>query len=730
MITLTNLSLTRRDFVTKSLASGSALLLGFSLPGCGREEDGSSTTQQSAPAAVIKETLTPFIQIDGDGVVTVFSPFVEMGQGIYTSIPMLVAEELDIDMEGVRVEQAPHGPDYRIMFNNTARFTGGSYSIRSAFEPLRTAGAAARAMLLQAAAQQWQVDGAELTTRKGQVIHAQNHRQAGYGELVSAAAKLDVPVDIALKKPANFSLIGTSAERTDVAAKVNGSAVFGIDYQFPGMLTAAVKQSPVYGGRVSSMNAAPVLALPGVRSVDEIPNGVAVIADSYWRAQTALNKLEVSFSGGIDKQFSSSGYLETLQSRLNENGIVVKSQGDVEQAMSQAHVSLEADYSTPFLAHTTLEPMNCTALVTRTECTVWAPNQGVDRVAEIAEEITGLGLDNIVVHTPYLGGGFGRRSMGDFVEQAATLANRHKGTPVKVTWSREEDLQHDFYRPMTAARFRAALDDKGNITAFHARIAGDGPTRRHNSRYIGKDDIDRSVIEGAVPHPYHFVNQKLEYLYEYSPAPVGYWRSVGNSHNAFFKESFLDELARASQQDPVALRRRLLEGNSRYQRVLDETTEMANWRTGIYPDANRNDCAMGVAMNVAYGTAVCQIAEVTLDEAGRPRVNSVWCGVDCGIVVNPRIITMQMESGIAFGLSAALHEEVKITNGRAANSNFHDYPILTVREMPAVQVKIINSEEPPGGIGETGTPPIAPAVCNALFTLTGKRIRSLPIKLA
>lgn len=720
MTALTNLSLTRRDFITKSLASGSALLLGFSLPGCSR--DGSATA--------IKEYLTPFIQIDGAGVVTVFNPFVEMGQGIYTSIPMLIAEELDIEMEGIRVEQAPHGPDYRIMYNNTARFTGGSRSTRSAFIPLRTAGAGARAMLLQAAAQQWQVNAAELTTRKGQVIHAQTQRQAGYGELVSAAAELDVPVDIALKKPADFNLIGTSVERTDVAAKVDGSAVFGMDYRFPGMLTAAVRQSPVYGGRVSSMNTAPVLAMPGVSSVDEIPNGVAVIADSYWRAQTALNKLEVSFGGGIDQQFSSSGYRETLRSRLNENGIVVEAHGDIEQVISQARVSLEADYSTPLLAHAALEPMNCSALVTDTGCTVWAPNQGVDRVAEIAEEVTGLGLDNIVVHTPYLGGGFGRRSMRDFVEQAVTLASRHKGTPIKVTWSREEDLQHDFYRPMTAARFRAALDDKGNITAFHARIAGDGPSRQLGSRPIGKDEVDRSVIEGSELHPYHLANRKLEYLFEHSPAPVGYWRSVGNSHNAFFKESFLDELARAGQQDPVALRRKLLDGDSRHLRVLDETADMANWRTGIYPDADGNDCAMGIAMHFAYDTTICQIAEVRLDESSGPRVNTVWCGVDCGIAVNPGIITAQIESAVAYGLSAALHEEVKITNGRAANTNFHDYPILTAREMPAIQVKIINSEAPPGGIGEAGTPPIAPAVGNALFTLTGKRIRSLPIKLA
>ncbi len=721
----------RRTFISRSLASGSALILSCALPGCSREDAATPAAQDNIQGNIQngadESELTAFIVLDTQGQITILSPFVEMGQGIYTSIASLVAEELDADMADVKVMQAPHGPAYRIMFDNTMRFTGGSRSLRSAFVPLREAGAAARSMLLRAAAEQLQVDVGGLVTEQSQVIEPASGRKLGYGELAARAAQLPMPIDITLKTPADYRLLGQPNDRVDVPAKTNGQARFGIDQQQPGLLSAAVSQAPVFDGEVDTLDAGPVMGMPGVVAVEQILHGVAVIADHYWHAKSALNTLPVAFKGGIDSGFSSPTYLSKLQARLDEPGETVEQHGDIAAAFAEAATTITATYHTPFLAHATMEPMNCTALVDDDSCTVWAPNQGVDAVVEIAGQITGLAPAQITVHTPYLGGGFGRRFINDYAVQALTLAARHKGKPIKVIWSREEDMQHDHYRPMTAARYRAALAADGSLIALHTTTVGDGPMRRHFGARIGEDNIDPSVIEGVTEQGYAIANRQHDYVYEPSPAPLGFWRSVGNSHNAFFNECFIDEVAAATNTDPLVLRQRLLAGNARFTKVLQRAADMADWRAAPYTNAQGRQCAMGIAIHHAYQTIACQVAEVSVDAAGQPEVHKVWCSVDCGFAVNPNIVTMQIESGIVYGLSAALHETVKMEQGRAVNGNFDDYPILTAQEMPEVGVEIINSGEALGGIGEPGTPPIAPAVCNALFTLTGKRIRSLPI---
>ncbi|MGI9229420.1 MAG: molybdopterin cofactor-binding domain-containing protein [Gammaproteobacteria bacterium] len=714
---ITNISLNRRSFIGYGLASGTALMLGFSLPGCSRQQSASKDTQE----------LTAFILLDEQGQVTVLSPFIEMGQGTYTAIPMLVAEELDIGMDAVTVQQAPPGAAYRLLFNNSARFTGGSLSIRSAFQPLRQAGAAARQMLLQAAADKWQVSADQLSTKQGQVINPANNATLGYGELAATAAALPVPETVTLKDNTAFTLLGTSPARLDAVAKSNGQAGFGIDRQLPGMLIAAVKQSPIFGGEVDTFEAGAVLDMPGVAAVETIPNGIAVLADNYWHATTALNKLPVTFKGGIDSAFSSDGYLQSLRARLDEAGVTAEQHGDVAAALADGETIVSAEYHTPFLAHVTMEPMNCTALVTDDSCTLWAPNQGVDQIVGLATQITGLQAQQITVHTPYLGGGFGRRFIGDYVAQALVLAMKHRHKPIKVVWSREEDTQHDFYRPMTAAKYRAAIDKSGTVTALHTTTVGDGPIRRHMGAAIGEDGVDPSVMEGVTEQGYNIANKRHDYVFEYSPPPVGFWRSVGNSHNAFFNESFIDEIAHAKGQDPVQLRRDLLADNPRFARVLNTAVQMAGWRSDRYRNADGVQCAMGVALHYAYQSIACEIAEVSVAESGLPRVHKVWCAVDCGFAIHPRIVTMQMESAVVYGLSAALHEQVRMEQGRAQNGNFDDYPVLPAEEMPMIQVQIINSGEAIGGMGEVGTPPIAPALCNALFTLTGKRLRSLPV---
>jgi isoquinoline 1-oxidoreductase beta subunit len=715
MSRIENLSLKRREFLAAGGIAAGALVLGVALPFPARGRTPPGTGAVNA-----------FIAIARDGLVTVFSPFVEMGQGVYTAMAMLVAEELDVSMDAVRIEQAPHGPAYRLQANNTMRFTGGSTSVRSAFEPLRRAGATARAMLIAAAAGRWQVPESELGTDTGHVIHNASDRRYSYADLAESAAMLEPPEQIVPKDPVNFRLLGKPTQRTDVVAKGNGHALFGIDFRSDGMLTAAIRHAPRFGDRVRRFDPAPALRMPGVTAVEELSSAIVVLADNYWHARRALDALDVEFGDGTATDFSSMAHLEKLRGRLDEEGYPVESDGDTAAAFAAAAKAISADYHVPYLAHVTMEPQTCAALVADGRCTVWAPNQGVDSVVETAGRITGLKPEAIEVHTPYLGGGFGRRFVLDFAEEAITLALRHPGRPVRLIWSREEDLQHDYYRPLIAVRLRAALDKAGKPLAWHFTVAGDGPGRQLMGDRMQNPNLDGSVLEGLHRQPYAVPNRRVDSIYELSPAPLGYWRSVGHSQNAFFKESFIDEMAHAAGADPVGYRRALLADQPRYRKVLDTAVAMAGWRSGKWRAADGRQHAMGVALHFSFGSIVAEVAEVSLDN-GRPDVHRVWCAVDCGFAVNPLVLVQQMESAVAYGLSAALHEEIEIRNGRVNNENLDSYPILTAREMPDVSVEIINSGEDMGGIGEVGTPPIAPAVCNALFALTGVRVRSLPL---
>jgi len=709
-MSVVNLSLKRREFLGAGAATAGALLLGFHLP---------------AARAAAGGAINAYVSIDAAGKVTLMNPFVEMGQGAWTAIPMILAEELDVNMDAVRVADAPLGPEYRLLFNKTMRITGGSASVRGGYEALRQAGARARAMLIAAAAQQWNVPATQLSTEPGFVVHAASKRKAAYGDLAAAAAKQTAPEEVPLKDPSKFRLLGKPTPRTDAFEKSNGRAAFGMDFREENMLIAAIRHAPAFGGKIAAIDKSKAAGMPGVVAIEDLGDAVAVLADNTWRARQAADALVIKFDDGANAGFSSAAYLEQLRARLDDAGHAVENEGDVKAAFAAAAKTVVAEYHAPFLAHATMEPQNCSAIVRDGRCIVHAPNQGADFVANAAAEITKLPVDSIEVHTPFLGGGFGRRIVLDYVRQAVTLADRHKGRAVKVVWSREEDTQHDYYRPLVAAKYRAALGKDGSPIALHVTTAGDGPSRQLGWQQDPK--VDGSVVEGAYKQPYDIVGRRSDFVFETCPAPLGFWRSVGHSQNGFFMESFMDELAHAAGKDPVEFRRGLLGKAPRYLKVLDTAVAMAMWRGGKWQAADGREHAMGVALHESFGSIVAEVAEVSLDADGLPAVHKVWAAVDCGFSVNPLVLEHQVESAIAYGLSAALHEEITIKDGRATNGNFETYPILTAQEMPDVAVQIINSGEALGGVGEVGTPPIAPAVCNALFALTGKRIRSLPL---
>ena len=727
--------MSRRSFIGAGLTAG-AMVLTVGLPDCGPRPEGSRTHQQ----------LNAFVAIEPDGSVQILTPFVEMGQGVHTALPMLVAEELDVPLDRVTLREAPIGPEYRLHSGGTARYTGSSLTIKDSFLPLRRAGAAARSMLLQAASREWGVAIGELETNAGKISHGPSSRTAAYGEFVAAAAQLAPPEEVQLKNPKNFNLIGKPTDRLDAVEKTNGSALFGIDASPPDLLVAAVRQSPVFGGSIRKLDRKAALAMPGVVAVESVPNGthnlseyvmtgpdhppndpigtVAVVADSFWHAQSALEKVTVEYEGGT-KGFSDQQFSKRLQARIGEHGVAAESAGDVKAALASAATRIDAVYEVPLLAHMAMEPVNCTALVQDGHCTLWTAHQNADWVAMIAAKILAIPTDNVTVVTPYLGGSFGRRNNNDYVIQAVSLAKKLPGRPIKVIWSREEDIQHDFYRPHVVASFQAGFDEDSNPTVFRQVNIGDGALRQ--SDMAANAPVDNSLMDSSTKQPYDIPNKSTEYLLEENPIPVGFWRSVGGAHNGFFIESFVDEMAHAVGEDPVAFRRRLLGKAPRFAAVLNRVTEMANWRSEPWQGSDGRTHAMGVALHEDHYTIVGQIAEVSVDERGTPVVHKVWCAVDCGIVVNPSTATMQVESAIAYGLSAALMEKVEVRDGRVINSNFHDYPVLTAQQMPDIDVSFIDRDAPPTGLGEPATPPIPAALCNALFTLTGKRIRTLPV---
>ena len=712
----------RRTFVKIGVVAGAGLTLGVSyrvISGPGAPP----TDAAFAPNA--------FLRIDTDGSITVMVGRSEMGQGVATALPQLLAEELDVPWDRVSFAFAPAHPAYG-MFG--LQVTGGSTSVIQSWEPLREAGATARWMLREAAAQQWGVQADQVQMRSGKAI-GDDGSELTYGELAAAAALLDVPNDVPLKDPADFRLIGESVPRLDVPVKTTGEAVFGIDAGPSDTRVAVVARSPVFGGSLRSFDPAPALAVSGVDEVVELESGVAIVADGYVAAKAGRDALVVEWDEGPGSGLDDAEIFRRFAAATQKGGGSARDDGDVDDAFAAGGEPIRATYQLPYLAHATMEPMNCTAWVRDGRCTVWtgtqfqnAPGIVGGGARQVAAKAAGVGADDTEVHTTFLGGGFGRRAERDFVREAAELAGKIEG-PVKVIWSREDDMQHDFYRPASYHEIAAVLDADGMPEAWQHQIATQsimqhlvpGWVPGFAGRFAGSKDP--TATEGARDQPYHVPNIRVTFAKVDLPIPVGFWRSVGHTHTAFVVESFIDELAHAARRDPYEYRRDLLDAHPRHLGVLDAVAEASGW--GSPAPQGR---ARGIAVVESFGSYVAEVAEVSV-ENGRLRVHKVWCAIDCGVVLNPAIVRAQMESGIVYGLTAALYGEINIERGRVVQSNFHDYQMLRMNEAPEVEVLLTPSGDAPGGVGEPGTPPIVPAVTNAIFALTGERVRKLPIRL-
>ncbi len=696
--TLPNPKLGRRGFLKAGVAAAGGLFIGFHLP--------ESNQLEAAPATAAK--LNAFIHVGSDDIVTFSIHKSEMGQGPQTSLSQLLAEELDCDWKQVRTEFAPVDPAY-----GPLQGTFGSMSIRTCWVPLRKAGASARDMLLDAAAQKWGVAKSQLRTEKGQVINTATNARLSYGSLADAAGKLPVPAKVDVKDPKDFHLIGTSPKRLDTHLKVNGSAEFGLDARRPGMVYAVLQRCPVFGGKVASFDATKTKAVPGVKEVVQISRGVAVIADNTWSAMEGRRALQVQYDEGKNANLSSAGIRELFVNLAQKPGAVARNDGDVTSALANGAKKLDAVYEVPYLSHAPMEPMNCTADVRPDSCEVWVSTQIQTAAMGAAAKITGLHPDKIQIHTMYLGGGFGRRGGDDFVSEAVEIS-KAIGKPVKLTWSREDDMQHDLYRPASYTKFAAALDKDGWPVAWNTRVVCPSFGGLRNG-------VDRTSVEGIVDLEYTIPNFHVDYHPPDVDIPTTYWRSVGFSQNTFFSESFLDELAAAGGKDPLEFRRRLLAKSPRLLGVLELAAEKAGWGKPL-PAGH----ARGIAVVNNIGSYNAQVAEVSVDQ-GKLRVHHVVCAVDCGHVISPAGVEQQIQSGIVYGLSAMMKGAITIERGRVVQGNFNHYDVLRINEMPVVEVHIVPSQAAPGGIGEASTPSIIPAVANAIYAATGKRLRKLPI---
>ena len=706
-------ALSRRRFIQAGAAAGGGLMLSLSLPLAASEA-------QAADAAAFAPNA--FIRIESDGRIVLVMPYVEMGQGTYTAIPMLIAEELEVGLDQVRLEHAPPNPKlYGNPLVGGVQATGGSTSIRAAWKPLREAGAVARTMLVAAAAKRWNVHPNSCRAQHGEALHPFSGRHASYGELAAEAALLPVPENVALKAPQDFTLIGTPAKRLDTPAKVNGTAVFGIDVRPPGVKIATLAQSPVFGGRVKSVDDKAAMAVKGVRQIVKLNDAVAVIADHMGAAKKGLAALKIEWDEGPHASLRTDDIAAELEQATLKPGPVAQNIGDVDKALASAATKVEATYEVPFLAHAAMEPMNCTVHVRKDGCEVWVGTQVAARAQAAAAKTTGLPLDKVTVHNHLIGGGFGRRLEIDGVARAVEIA-MHVDGPVKVVWTREEDIQHDMYRPYWFDRFSAGLDAKGMPVAWSHRFAGSSILARFLPPAF-KDGLDPDSTDGAINLAYALPNLRVEYLRVEPPGvPTAFWRSVGPSHNVFVTESFIDELAAAAKQDPVAYRRALLDQSPRARAVLDLAAEKAGWGEPLPERVGR-----GVSLQTTFGTFMAQVAEVEVGKDGAVRVRRVVCALDAGAVVNPDTVQAQVQGAVIFGVTAALYGEITISNGRVEQANFDTYQMLRINEAPAIEVHIAASAESPGGMGEPGTSAIVPAVANAIFAATGKRLRKMPV---
>ncbi len=717
--------ITRRSFLKVSAVAGAGLTVGVELPIGGRAPRAmAQSVQPFAPNA--------WLRITADNIVTIIVDKSDMGQGVTTAMPMLIAEELEADWSLVRVEMAPASSEYanrwwaawfrgsRDIASPRPQMTAASSSVAGSWLPLRQAGAAAKEMLVEAAAREWGVAPQACTAENSTVVHVPTGRRFTYGELADKAAKLPVPANPKLKSPKEFRLIGKRIPRLETPRKLDGSAVYGIDVKVPGALAATVARCPVFGGRVKSFDTTRAKNVKGVRHVVGIESGIAVVADAFWPAKLGRDALDVTWDEGPNASVSSASIRRMFVEAAAESGPVARKEGDTAAALTGAARVLEVVYEAPYLAHTTLEPMNCTAHVRPDRCEIWVGTQWQDGAQYVAAKITGLPRESIKIHTTLLGGGFGRRFEHDFVAEAVEVSKR-VGAPVKVVWTREDDMQHDFYRPVTYHRLSAAIDSKGMPVAWVHRIVCQSISERLFPVSIQKG-VDQFSVFGAADIRYAIPNIRVESITKETGVTVGAWRTPGPCQNTFVVECFLDEVAAAGGMDPYELRRRLLTKAPRHNAVLELAATKAGWGQSLPPGHFR-----GIALTEWIGTVVAEVAEVSVSPEGSVRVHRVVCAVDCGVAVHPDIVEAQIEGGVAYGLNAALHGEITIANGRVEQSNFHDYLMMRIDEMPAVEVYIVPSAEAPTGVGEPGTPPIAPAVVNAIFAATGKRIRSLPI---
>jgi isoquinoline 1-oxidoreductase beta subunit len=700
----------RREFLKVSVVAGGGLLLGFALPRAHAAEASDAAAAPFAPDG--------FIRIDRNGAVTLIMCQVEMGQGVYTSISQILADELDVDFKRVLVEAAP--PNDALYTNPALGFqvTGGSTSIRIFFMPMRKVGASARAMLVEAAAATWRVDPGTCRTANSEVIHEPSGRRLAYGALVDRAAHVMPPKNPTLKARKDFQLIGTPARRLDSPDKVNGRAKFGIDAMPNGVKFATLKGCPVLGGKVAHVDEAGARDLPGVRQVVVLDDLVAVVGDHMWAAKKGLDALQISWDEGQNATLSSEQIFDQIRVASERDGVVAKSVGDISKALSGNKI--EAIYHVPFLAHAPMEPMNCTVHVKPDACEIWVGNQVITRTQAVAAKITGLPLGKVIVHNHLIGGGFGRRLEVDMIAKAVRIAQKVDG-PVKIVWTREEDIQQAMYRPLYFDRFAAVLTD-GKITAWSHRVVGSSILARFAPPAFVKG-LDADAVDGAIDFPYDVANIHVDYVRQEPPAiPTCFWRGVGPTHNIFVIESFVDELAHRAGKDPVQFRLDQLHGATRLRACLELVANKAGWGQSLPARVGR-----GVAVQSVFGSHLATIAEAEVDRNGEVKVRRVVCAVDCGIAVNPDTIAAQIEGGLIFGFTAALHSEITIAKGRVQQSNFNDYRMMRINEAPSIEVHLIHSEEAPGGIGEPGTVAAAPSLANALFAATGVRLRQLPI---
>ena len=713
-------TLNRREFLKVSAAAGGGLLIGLYLPG--RLEAATNTTaEEFLPNA--------FLRIAPDNTVTVISKHLEMGQGVYTGLPTIVADELDADWSHIRVESAPADATRygNLAWGGTTQGTGGSTSVTNSWEQLRRAGATARAMLIAAAAHTWKVKAGTLRAANSYVIDPKGKRRASYGELSTLAATLTPPLDVKLKTPKQWKLIGKHVPRTDSVDKSSGKAIFAGDMRLPGMLTALVARSPLFGAKLKGFKVDAVKAMPGVKAVVAIPQGVAVVATDFWSAKLARDALQVEWDDSAAEKRSSDELLAQYLELSKKPGVVAHQSGDITKGLAGAAKKLEATFEFPYLAHAPMEPLACVVQLSDNACEIWAGSQAQTNDQATAAEVSGLKTGQVTIHTLLAGGSFGRRAnpTADYVREGVEVAKatRALNAPIRLLWTREDDIRGGYYRPMYVHTIAAGLDRRGRPLAWQHRIIGQSILAGMANRAPSKDSVDFTSVEGAANLPYTIPDMLVDLHTTQVGVPVLWWRSVGSTHTAFSTEVMINELAIAAKQDPVAFRRALLKNHPRHLGVLNLAAQKAGWGKPLPKGRWR-----GVAVHKSFNSYVAEVAEISLAD-GKPKVERVVCAVDCGVAVNPDMVRAQMESGIIFGLSAALYGEITLKDGQVVQSNYHDYQIVRLPETPKIEVHIVPSQAKPTGVGEPGVPPLAPAVANAVFAATGKPMRRLPIRI-